>query len=608
MVPSARRVPRTHGRIRRSRLRRGREDLYGLSRFRLNAAVTPSKQLVLPGAGAGRARRRRRRSGRPARRSRRRSICGWHSPTSATSTARVTVRAGRQELVFGEQRLVGHVSWLNAARTFDGVKVTFRGRRRSQVDVFGASVVRILDGEFDKSGNGNRFAGAYATTTTKLIPQAPSSRTSCSSATSSLRAETGGLGDLHETTAGVRIAGQAAGATRLRRRDGAAARIARHRRRQRVGRPLAAARDAARTRAAVRLTGEYNFASGDEDPADGVRGTFDQLYPTAARQVRPGRSDRLEEHPPRARRLRGHARSRACRSTTNYHSWWLAERRDALYNAGGALARAGRRRAPPTATSARRSTSRSPRADAAAAGRRRLRAHLPGAFLEGGHARRLLQPPLRHGHVRVPRGASEPTTRADSDETSRSRRSSSAAAATTAGALHGGSARRMGRRRLRRRLTGNDDDALRHHRAHRLRADRHGARARLLQEVRHRVDRLEGSLVGRHPRQALARREPGHAHADRHAARLDDGAGGIAGEADGHSVAAQPERPGDHAQQQAEDGRRPQAGGRSSRSPTRPRPRRAADLRDDVPAGHARDVDALLAGRPAASIRTRTSA
>jgi hypothetical protein len=27
--------------------------------------------------------------------------------------------AGRQELVYGDQRLIGHVSWLNAARTFD---------------------------------------------------------------------------------------------------------------------------------------------------------------------------------------------------------------------------------------------------------------------------------------------------------------------------------------------------------------------------------------------------------------------------------------------------------------------------------------------------------
>ena len=35
--------------------------------------------------------------------------------------------------------------------------------------------------------------------------------------------------------------------------------------------------------------------------------------------------------------------------------------------------------------------------------------------------------------------------------------------------------------------------------------------------------------------------------------------------------------------------------------------RRSADVRDDVPARHARDVDALLARRPAASIPTRTS-
>ena len=35
---------------------------------------------------------------------------------------RSPLRVGRQELAFGEQRLVGHVSWLNAARTFDGAQ------------------------------------------------------------------------------------------------------------------------------------------------------------------------------------------------------------------------------------------------------------------------------------------------------------------------------------------------------------------------------------------------------------------------------------------------------------------------------------------------------
>ena len=101
--------------------------------------------------------------------------------------------------------------------------------------------------------------------------------------------------------------------------------------------------------------------------------------------------------------------------------------------------------------------------------------------------------------------------------------------------------------------------------------------------------------MGRHPRQALARREPGDAHADRHAAGLDDGAGGIAGEADGDPLAAQSQRPGHHAEQQAEECRRPQAGADQTARRQGEGGRRAADVCHDVPARHPRDVDSLLA-------------
>ena len=80
-----------------------------------------------------------------------------------TATSRLSARVGRQELAYGDQRLVGHVSWPNTARTFDAVRGTVR-TPGLQVDSFAASVVRILDDEFDKSGNGNRFFGAYGTT------------------------------------------------------------------------------------------------------------------------------------------------------------------------------------------------------------------------------------------------------------------------------------------------------------------------------------------------------------------------------------------------------------------------------------------------------------
>lgn len=146
-----------------------RDDLYYLSRFRFNATVTPSRALAFhiqaQDARVGR-----------------KEIGAVGSPFKApldlrmafadigTAEARLSVRLGRQELAFGEQRLVGHVGWLNAARTFDTARVTLRSKAL-QVDAFAGSLVRILDGEFDKSGNGNRFAGVYGSTTA-LVPKA----------------------------------------------------------------------------------------------------------------------------------------------------------------------------------------------------------------------------------------------------------------------------------------------------------------------------------------------------------------------------------------------------------------------------------------------------
>jgi hypothetical protein len=71
------------------------------------------------------------------------------------------------------------------------------------------------------------------------------------------------------------------------------------------------------------VTAEYNYASGDADPVDGIRGTFDQLYPTAhdkyglADQVDGGTSTR-------SRRLRRHP-DQGTPTRVNYHSYWLAE-------------------------------------------------------------------------------------------------------------------------------------------------------------------------------------------------------------------------------------------------------------------------------------------
>src|SRR5437773_2001449 len=131
-------------------------DAYWMDRFRLNAMVSPTEsvKLVVQVQDA---------------RAFDKTIGSQAAPLRDTLDLRMaygelgstnTVRIGRQELVFGEQRLLGHVSWLNAGRTFDGARVTLK-RNGLQVDAVAASVVTILPHGFDKSGYGNGLYGAY---------------------------------------------------------------------------------------------------------------------------------------------------------------------------------------------------------------------------------------------------------------------------------------------------------------------------------------------------------------------------------------------------------------------------------------------------------------
>jgi hypothetical protein len=303
-----------------------REDLYWLTRVRVNATVTPSKHLSFQAQVQ---------DARVARKTVTPTGAPFKAPFDlrtgfvdvGSAAGPLTVRAGRQELVYGEQRLVGHVGWVNAARTFDGVKATMRTAAFS-VDVFGSSVVRTLVDEFDKSGAGNRFSGAYATTT-KLIPQATVEPYLFWKRDVNLRGELGAVADLQHSTIGVRVAG------RLPARLDYGIEVALQR--GSLGDEDVEAwaghwqlRESLPGPGTVKLVGEYNFASGDEDPADGVRGTFDQLYPTPHDKT--GLSDQI------GWKNIHHARAgleltplKALPVSVNYHSWWLAESRDAAY-------------------------------------------------------------------------------------------------------------------------------------------------------------------------------------------------------------------------------------------------------------------------------------
>jgi hypothetical protein len=250
-----------------------------------------------------------------------------------SSTSPIAFRVGRQELAYGEQRLLGHLAWVNTGRSWDAAKVTLRSKPIS-VDIFGASLVRSLPDTFDKSGNGNRLVGAYATAP-KWIPLGTVEPFVFFRRDGNLRSELGVLGSLHQTSAGVRFAGKLPAGLdygvdmALQRGSLDADEISSWAGHWQL-------RETLPGKYAVKLTSEYNHATGDKDARDGVRQTFDQLYPTGHDKL--GLSDQVGWK--NVHHLREGFEFSPLKATpigVSYHSWWLAEKTDGLYGANGAL-------------------------------------------------------------------------------------------------------------------------------------------------------------------------------------------------------------------------------------------------------------------------------
>ena len=164
-------------------------------------------------------------------------------------------------------------------------------------------------------------------------------------------------------------------------------------------------RSASRCRAPGRrkLTANTTIASGDANPADGIRGTFDQLYPTAhdkygladqvgwrnIHHVRVGFDITPIKATPISRELPLVVARRETRRALR------GERR-------AAGARRRRRREPPRRPGDRRPGRAS--ADAAAGAHGGLRALFAGAVPQAGDAGRVLQRPVRDGDLCVPGG------------------------------------------------------------------------------------------------------------------------------------------------------------------------------------------------------------
>ena len=316
------------------RFQPGASDFYALNRLRLNLQLTPAKNVKFFFQG------------QDARIVGNQIVSG--GPPNANpfdlrqawvelgdlEKRPVSMRVGRQELAFGEERLVGASNWANAARTFDAVRVVLRNRQY-RVDAFASSVVVAEVGRFDHHRQGDALHGVYGSTTA-WIPKARVEPYTFWRVAPRVRNEANLQGKLDLKAPGIRIAGDLPAGfdyvTEMAFQFGSWA-----------GDDIRAWAGHWRTTHPLgtwtwkpRLRVEYNFATGDRDPRDGRHQTFDVLYPTPHDKY--GLADQVGWRNIHHLGISVEAKPSANWTVqARFHDRWLDSPTDGLYAAPGTL-------------------------------------------------------------------------------------------------------------------------------------------------------------------------------------------------------------------------------------------------------------------------------
>jgi hypothetical protein len=266
------------------------------------------------------------------------------------------VTAGRQTLAYGDERLVGISDWNNFGRTFDAIKLHFESGKTTSLDLFASTVVVIDRHSFDTSDlfNGDElhrdlvFSGIYYTTgalepvTLDLyalgLDQAKGNDANLEGSLALPPAGSTGGNPLARTdfvTLGMRIKGDPKKLGGFEYEGEFAFQTGE-------------VADLDLTAFALhvgfgynvdcpwkpRIFGEYNFATGDDDPTDGDDGTFQNLFPTNHKFY--GYMDLFSWQ-----NIHNPELSLRVKSTDQFtvqldgHGFWLANTNDAWYRANG---------------------------------------------------------------------------------------------------------------------------------------------------------------------------------------------------------------------------------------------------------------------------------
>ena len=241
-------------------------------------------------------------------------------------SGRLKLTVGRQLLSYGAQRLIGPLDWTNTSRSWDAIKLE-AGTPGMKVDLFASSVV-VIDpaARIDHHRNGFNIHGAYGSMT-KVVPKAvfepyvlwKTGGVSIWTGGFRLAAMPGTPG-LHGFDYQTEIVRQGGRAGSLHHSATAAYGIAGYSMAKPAWKP--------------HVSAEFSYASGDRDPNDRTRRTFDHLLPT--NHLFYGITDPTGWQNMRMARIGADAKPRAGLQVNLDYRWlWLDSAADALYDVSG---------------------------------------------------------------------------------------------------------------------------------------------------------------------------------------------------------------------------------------------------------------------------------
>ncbi|MBI2469896.1 MAG: alginate export family protein [Planctomycetes bacterium] len=263
----------------------------------------------------------------------------------------LTVRVGRQEIIWGDHRVLGNFVWSNVGRVFDG------GRFLWDTDSIHAEVIASKvdeDGYFGADGSGNSDENMYAAQLAfkKLVPgallelmyiQKNDQNDTANSAVANGYAVAGDGSGVVIHDIGARIDGKLPNLDAIDYTLEAHGQVGDYGGQDQkawafAGRTGYTCKEVAWT---PRFGVEYDFASGDDDQTDNDHETFDNLYPTNHWQGNYGFVDLLSWQ--NMHDFRGNIKVSPTSKMTvqvDYHYYLLAEEEDGWYLANGSLATA----------------------------------------------------------------------------------------------------------------------------------------------------------------------------------------------------------------------------------------------------------------------------